>query len=75
MRADVGSAADVARLVAEIREGDHPLRGVFHLAMVIDDAPLASLTRDRMRSCDGTESPMARGCCTRIPATWNWTAS
>ena len=50
VRADVGSAADVARLVSEIREGGHPLRGVFHLAMVIDDTPLASLTRDRMRS-------------------------
>ena len=50
VRADVGSAEDVVRLVAEIREGDHPLRGVFHLAMVIDDAPLASLTRERMRN-------------------------
>ena len=35
---------------AEIRSGDRPLKGVFHLAMVIDDAPLASLTRERMRS-------------------------
>ena len=50
VRADVGSAEDVVRLVAEIREGDHPLRGVFHLAMVIDDAPLASLTRERLRN-------------------------
>ena len=58
MRADVGSAADVARLVAEIRAGDHPLRGVFHLAMVIDDAPLASLTRDRMRT---VMAPKAHG--------------
>ena len=50
VQADVGSAADVARLVSEIREAGHPLRGIFHLAMVIDDTPLASLTRDRMRS-------------------------
>jgi NAD(P)-dependent dehydrogenase (short-subunit alcohol dehydrogenase family)/acyl carrier protein len=50
VRADVGSPEDVARLVSEIRAGSQPLRGVFHLAMVIDDAPLASLTRDRMRS-------------------------
>src|SRR5262249_55399611 len=28
----------------------YPLRGVFHLAMVIDDAPLAALTSERMRS-------------------------
>jgi NADPH:quinone reductase-like Zn-dependent oxidoreductase len=41
VRADVGSDEDVARLLAEIRAGDQPLRGVFHSAMVIDDAPLA----------------------------------
>jgi NADPH:quinone reductase-like Zn-dependent oxidoreductase/SAM-dependent methyltransferase/acyl carrier protein len=50
VRADIGSAEDVVRLVAEIREGDHPLRGVFHLAMVIDDVPLGSLTRERLRN-------------------------
>ena len=55
-RADVGSADDVARLVAEIRAGDQPLRGVFHLAMVIDDAPLASLTRERMSSRHGPKA-------------------
>jgi membrane-bound lytic murein transglycosylase len=43
VRADVGSAEDVGRLGAEIRAGDHPLRGVFHLAMVIDDAPASAL--------------------------------
>ncbi|HEY5706234.1 MAG TPA: SDR family NAD(P)-dependent oxidoreductase [Terrimicrobiaceae bacterium] len=50
VRADVGSAEDVARLVAQIRAGEDPLRGLFHLAMVIDDAPIASLTPDRMRA-------------------------
>ncbi|MHA3774749.1 SDR family NAD(P)-dependent oxidoreductase [Verrucomicrobiota bacterium sgz303538] len=50
IKADVGSAEDVNRLVAKIRAGDQPLRGVFHLAMVIDDAPLAMLTRERMRT-------------------------
>jgi NADPH:quinone reductase-like Zn-dependent oxidoreductase/SAM-dependent methyltransferase/acyl carrier protein len=49
-RADVGSAEDVSRLLAEIRGGDQPLRGVFHLAMVIDDAPLAALNRERLRT-------------------------
>jgi acyl transferase domain-containing protein/acyl carrier protein/phospholipid N-methyltransferase len=49
-KADVGSAKDVDRLISEISAGDQPLRGVFHLAMVIDDAPLAALNRDRMRS-------------------------
>ena len=39
-----------ARLIGEIRSADRPLRGLFHLAMVIDDGPLVSLTGERMRS-------------------------
>ena len=50
VKADAGSAKDVARVVAGIRSGGQPLRGVFHLAMVIDDAPLATLTCERMRT-------------------------
>ncbi len=50
VRADAGSPEDVKRLLAEISAAGRPLKGVFHLAMVIDDAPLASLTRERMRS-------------------------
>jgi acyl carrier protein len=50
VRADAGSPSDISRLLAEISAGGQPLRGVFHLAMVIDDAPLASLNRERMRS-------------------------
>jgi acyl carrier protein len=50
VQADVSLASDVARLMTEVREGYQPLRGVFHLAMVIDDAPLNALTVDRMRS-------------------------
>ncbi len=50
VRADAGSAEDVSRLLAEIRAGDQPLRGVFHLAMLIDDAPLAALNRERLRT-------------------------
>src|SRR6202035_2867810 len=48
--ADAGSPEDVKRLLTEISLAGHPLKGVFHLAMVIDDAPLASLTRERMRT-------------------------
>jgi NADPH:quinone reductase-like Zn-dependent oxidoreductase/acyl carrier protein len=55
---DVGSSNDVARLFAEIRKSGQPLRGLFHLAMVIDDAPLASLNLDRMASVIG---PKAHG--------------
>ncbi|MEI9897837.1 MAG: SDR family NAD(P)-dependent oxidoreductase [Chthoniobacter sp.] len=50
VRADAGSEKDIKRLLAEIKTGKQPLRGVFHLAMVIDDAPLAALTRERMQS-------------------------
>ena len=49
VRADIGSPADVKRLISEVRSTGRPLRGLFHLAMVIDDAPIASLTRERMR--------------------------
>ena len=48
--ADVGVPNDVQKIFAEIKSSGQPLRGVFHLAMVIDDAPLAALTPDRMRS-------------------------
>ena len=48
--ADAGSPEDVKRLLTQISSAGNPLKGVFHLAMVIDDAPLASLTRERMRT-------------------------
>jgi len=56
LRANIGSPEDVVRLMAEIRSAGRPLRGVFHLAMVIDDAPLVSLTRERMRSVIGPKA-------------------
>lgn len=56
--ADVGAPDDVRRLFAEIKSGVQPLRGLFHLAMIIDDAPLASLTPERMRTVFG---PKAHG--------------
>ena len=57
-RADVGSSEDVARVMTAVRSSNRPLKGVFHLAMVIDDAPLAALNRDRLRSVLG---PKANG--------------
>ncbi|MGH8092923.1 MAG: SDR family NAD(P)-dependent oxidoreductase [Chthoniobacterales bacterium] len=56
VKGDVGSSDDVARLFREIQKNSQPLRGVFHLAMVIDDAPLAALTRDRMTSVIGPKA-------------------
>ncbi len=49
IRADIGSRDEVERLTAEIRSAYRPLKGIFHLAMVIDDAPLVSLTQERIR--------------------------
>lgn len=48
IKADACSAMDVKRVLGDIASLGHPLKGVFHLAMVIDDAPMAALTRDRM---------------------------
>lgn len=53
-KADIGSPDDVKRLVAEIPA----LKGVFHLAMVIDDAPLSALTAERLRA---VMAPKAHG--------------
>ncbi|MBV9300237.1 MAG: SDR family NAD(P)-dependent oxidoreductase, partial [Verrucomicrobia bacterium] len=50
VRADISSAEDVTCLMAEIQSVGPPLKGLFHLAMVIDDAPIISLTRERVRS-------------------------
>ena len=49
VRADISSSEDVRKLISEVRSSGQPLRGLFHLAMVIDDGPLASLTCERMR--------------------------
>jgi acyl transferase domain-containing protein/NADPH:quinone reductase-like Zn-dependent oxidoreductase/SAM-dependent methyltransferase/acyl carrier protein len=56
VKADASCSQDVARLFKEIRSTGQPLRGVFHLAMVIDDAPLAALTRERMASVIGPKA-------------------
>ncbi len=58
VKADAGSARDVGAIFKEIDAGGQPLRGLFHLAMVIDDAPLSALTRARMLS---VLTPKAQG--------------
>jgi acyl transferase domain-containing protein/NADPH:quinone reductase-like Zn-dependent oxidoreductase/acyl carrier protein len=58
VKGDVSSPNDVVSLFAEVRKIGKRLRGIFHLAMVIDDAPLTALNRDRMASVIG---PKARG--------------
>ena len=56
VKADAGSPDDIARLLAEIGSNRQPLRGIFHLAMFIDDAPLAALNRERMASVIGPKA-------------------
>jgi NADPH:quinone reductase-like Zn-dependent oxidoreductase/acyl carrier protein len=58
VQADIGSPDDVKRLFAEIELSGQPLRGAFHLAMVIDDAPFTALTSERMRA---VVAPKAQG--------------
>jgi NADPH:quinone reductase-like Zn-dependent oxidoreductase/SAM-dependent methyltransferase/acyl carrier protein len=48
--ADAGTEEGVGAIFRAIEASGRPLKGVFHLAMVIDDAPLASLTPERFRS-------------------------
>ncbi|MEU1941468.1 SDR family NAD(P)-dependent oxidoreductase [Streptomyces sp. NPDC020125] len=46
--ADVADAEAMRRVLKDIEESGHPLRGVVHAAMALDDAPLAELTAERM---------------------------
>jgi acyl transferase domain-containing protein/acyl carrier protein/2-polyprenyl-3-methyl-5-hydroxy-6-metoxy-1,4-benzoquinol methylase len=47
---DVGSPGGVSAILDTIVRSGHPLRGVFHLAMIIDDAPIVSLNEERMNA-------------------------
>jgi NADPH:quinone reductase-like Zn-dependent oxidoreductase/SAM-dependent methyltransferase/acyl carrier protein/short-subunit dehydrogenase len=58
IKADVSSPKDVKRLIRESNAPSVPLKGIFHLAMVIDDAPLSALTPERMRT---VMAPKAHG--------------
>ncbi|MCE9519801.1 MAG: SDR family NAD(P)-dependent oxidoreductase, partial [Verrucomicrobia bacterium] len=49
IKADSSSPDDVKRLIKEAGSASIPLKGIFHLAMVIDDAPLSALTPERLR--------------------------
>src|SRR2546423_3468279 len=56
VKADAGSSADIARLFSVINQAGQPLRGVFHLAMAIDDAVLSKLNRERMATVIGPKA-------------------
>jgi NADPH:quinone reductase-like Zn-dependent oxidoreductase/acyl carrier protein len=53
---DISRREDVERLMREVASAAVPLKGVFHLAMVIDDAPLAALDASRMESVLGPKA-------------------
>lgn len=48
VRADAGEEAGIDAILAAVAGSGRPLKGVFHLAMVIDDAPLSELDPGRM---------------------------
>ncbi len=58
VKADIGVPKDVNALLTKVRKSKYPLAGIFHLAMVIDDAPMAALTSARM---EAVLEPKARG--------------
>ncbi|MFE9708438.1 SDR family NAD(P)-dependent oxidoreductase [Streptomyces sp. NPDC005930] len=45
--ADVGDHDAMRQVITEADAAGHPVRGVLHAAMVLDDAPLAELTAER----------------------------
>jgi len=55
---DVSDRSAVEGLLDLVRKSGRPLKGVFHLAMVIDDAPIARLDRARF---DAVLAPKAAG--------------
>ena len=57
-RADIGRANDVRGLLADLRATMPPLRGIVHAAMVLDDAPLVELDRERL---DRVMAPKMKG--------------
>lgn len=47
MKSDVSEPASVTTLLEEIKAGHPPLRGVFHVAMVLDDGLITQLNAER----------------------------
>jgi acyl transferase domain-containing protein/acyl carrier protein len=56
VKADVSRAEDVTTLVQEIGRTKPPLRGVFHLAAVLEDATIANLTDDSLARVMGAKA-------------------
>ncbi len=54
-RADVSQREAVAEVLAEIRAQGRPLRGIFHLAGVLEDAPLLAIDSARLDAMLGAK--------------------
>jgi amino acid adenylation domain-containing protein len=61
MRADIAKEEDVTRLLAAMDASLPPLRGIFHAAMVLEDALLTNLDGERLR----------RVLAPKVAGTWN----
>ncbi|KGJ03782.1 hypothetical protein IT41_12645 [Paracoccus halophilus] len=48
LSADIANAQNVSEMFAKIGKLDQPLRGVFHAAGILDDAPVYSLSEDQI---------------------------
>jgi thioester reductase-like protein len=55
-QADVGSETDVARVIGDINATMPPLRGIMHLAAVLDDGILLQLNRERFQTVLGPKA-------------------
>ncbi len=55
-KADVGSDVDVARVIGDIGAGMPPLRGIMHLAAVLDDGILLQLQPERFQTVLGPKA-------------------
>jgi NADPH:quinone reductase-like Zn-dependent oxidoreductase/SAM-dependent methyltransferase len=47
-RCDVTDAAELGRLLAEIRQSSRPLRGIIHAAMVLEDGPVTQMDLEQL---------------------------
>ena len=50
LKVDVTDAAATQKMIKMLAQGDIPLKGVFHAAAVLDDAPISELNRDRFEA-------------------------
>ncbi len=55
-QADVGSEVDVARVIGDIDAAMPPLRGIMHLAAVLDDGILLQLNEERFQTVLGPKA-------------------